>query len=248
MKILITAGATQEPIDPVRYITNASSGRMGLSLAEEAEKRGHDITLIAGSMQVLIPGKFKTIKVRTAKEMTDAALLELKNNYDIFISTAAISDYTIVPEKDKIKSGEEELILKLTPTEKLTKLVKEKFPKVFVAAFKAEHGVPEEDLIEAAYRKLKKENLDLIIANDVSRDVFGSDSNEVFIVDKERRGIHIGRCLKKDVAGRIFDVVEKANAAEIFGKIARSGKSKAFEPGKYYEEEIEHRWEKIKYS
>lgn len=208
MKILITAGATQEPIDPVRYITNASSGKMGYALAKEACRRGYDVTLIAGAMQVSPPDNIKTIKARTSQEMTAAALLELKNDYDVFISAAAISDYTIDARLEKIKSGKEELTLKLKPVRKLTKLVKEKFSCVFVVAFKAEHGLTVEGLIDAAYGKLKKENLDLIIANDVSGDVFGSEKNEVFIVNKDRNVTHVAKSLKSDVAKRIFDAVE----------------------------------------
>ena len=208
MKILITLGATQEPIDPVRFISNASSGKMGVALAEEAARRGHEVTLVAGAVQVSLPGNIKIINVRTAHEMTDAVLFELKNNYDVFISSAAISDYTITPGTEKIKSGKDELVLKLTPTEKLTKLVKEKFPRVYAVAFKAEHDVFDEKLIEIAYKKLKKENLDLIVANDVSKDVFGSDSNEVFILDKNKKVIHVERNLKSVVAGKIFDAIE----------------------------------------
>ena len=208
MKILITAGATREPVDPVRFISNASSGKMGVALAEEAVRRGYEVTLVAGAVQVFPPDNIKIINVRTAGEMTDASLFELNNNYDVFISAAAISDYTIDSREEKIKSGKDELILKLKPTRKLTKLVKEKFPRVFAVAFKAEHGLASEDLIDAAYGKLKKENLDLIIANDVSGNVFGSGSNEVFIVDKERSVIHVPRSLKSDVAKRIFDAVE----------------------------------------
>lgn len=207
MRILLTVGATQEPIDPVRFITNASSGKMGIAIAKGAIRKGHEITIIAGAVQVPVPENIKTIKVRTAKEMAEAAISELKDNYDIFISSAAISDYTIEPEKEKIKSGGE-LILKLKPTEKLTKIVKEKFPSVFVVAFKAEHDVSTEELIEISYAKLNKENLDLIIANDISEDVFGSDKNEVFIVDKDKNIIHISRTLKSEIATRILDVIE----------------------------------------
>ncbi len=209
MKILITLGATKEPIDPVRYITNASSGKMGIAIAKISKKRKHEITLIAGSTTVSIPNDFKTIKTITAEEMTDAAIFELKNNnYDCFIGAAAISDYTINSQKEKIKSEQNELILKLTPTRKLTKLVKETFPKVFVVAFKAEHGLSDEQLIDAAYAKLKLENLDLIIANDVSKGVFGSEENEVYIIDKNKQVTHIKRNLKIDIARKIFEVIE----------------------------------------
>jgi len=181
---------------------------MGVALAEEAAGRGHEVTMVAGVMQVFVPDNIKIINVRTAQEMTDAALFELNNNYDVFISAAAISDYTLDSREEKIKSGKDELILKLKPTRKLTKLVKEKFPRVFAVAFKAEHGLTSEGLIDAAYGKLKKENLDLIIANDVSGNVFGSGSNEVFIIDKERSVIHVPRSLKSDAAKRIFDAIE----------------------------------------
>jgi len=94
MKVLITLGPTQEPIDPIRHITNPSSGKMGLAVVKEGIDRGHDITVVLGPVQIPMPGEVKVYRVRTAQEMTNRVLNELKENYDIFICTAAIADYT----------------------------------------------------------------------------------------------------------------------------------------------------------
>ena len=207
MKVLITLGPTQEPIDPVRYITNPSSGKMGLAIVKEAVDRGHDITVVLGPVQISMPGEVKVYRVRTAQEMTNRVLNELKENYDIFICTAAIADYTPVKADSKIKSGKKELVLRLKPTRKLTRAAKEKFPDLFVVGFKAEHDAGGDELVRIAREKLTRENLDLIIANDVSRNRFGSDDNEVFIVDRDDAQ-HVQRNTKDAVSEKIWDSIE----------------------------------------
>ncbi len=210
MKVLITLGPTQEPIDSVRYITNASSGKMGAELARESIFRGNKTTIISGPVEIPLPSDAKIIKVRTAEEMIDSTMKELRKDYQILISTAAIADYT--PERidgGKIKSNKGELILKLKPTPKLTGLAKEKFPELFIVAFKAEYGISKKELMERAKGKLEKENLNLIIANDVKKNGFGSDKTEVFVIDDKNSKIHITKNSKKIITKRIWDVIEE---------------------------------------
>lgn len=185
MRILITCGPTQEPIDDVRYITNASSGRMGIALAKEAINASHDTTLIAGSISVKIPTGIKTINVRTSEDMIVEVKSELESGYDVLISAAAIADFK--PEK-KLRgktSSKESLTLNLIPTEKLTRTVKKEYPGVYVVGFKAEYNVGEATLLARAKKKMSDEALDMIVANDIGRDKFGSKEREVYIMDAD---------------------------------------------------------------
>ena len=208
MKILISAGPTREPIDKVRFITNASSGRMGLALAEAAAGKGHEVTLVLGP--VACKPKLKRVKVVdvcTAAEMADVVLKELGGGVDVFISAAAVADYT--PEKvfmKKIKSGKI-VVLKLKPTEKITALAKKKFPKVFVVAFKAEFDVSKKVLVDRAFSKLNGENLDLIIANDIERNRMGSSETDAYIIDKKGKVSYLKNNGKKVIAERIVSFI-----------------------------------------
>ncbi|MCX6695205.1 MAG: hypothetical protein NTU61_02775 [Candidatus Altiarchaeota archaeon] len=206
MKVLITLGPTQEPVDDVRFITNSSSGKMGVALAEDALRRGHEVILVCGPVNVETPKGAKVFKVRTAEEMTEKTL-SLLNGVDVLISTAAIADYT--PEKKvegKIKSGGR-LVLKLKPTRKLVKEARGKFPKLFIVGFKAESGLDGSELVESARRKLEESKLDLIIANDLQKGIFGSDDTEAFIID-ERETKPVEKTTKKDAAKLIWDTLE----------------------------------------
>ncbi len=207
MKVLITLGPTQEPIDRVRYITNSSSGKMGLALAIESLGRGHETTVICGPIHLSIPGGIKVYRIRTASEMIDLALKEL-DNYDVFICAAAIADYTPAAFQDsKIKSGGK-LTLKLKQTPKLTRLAKQKLPDTFVVGFKAEYNISEDELVEIAYSKLKKENLNLVVANDIQRNEFGSDTSEVWVVDPDKKVVHIPKDSKEKIAKEIWEIIK----------------------------------------
>jgi phosphopantothenoylcysteine decarboxylase/phosphopantothenate--cysteine ligase len=196
---VITAGPTHEPIDPVRMITNRSSGKMGLALAREAFYRGAEVTLIYGPGTVKIPGHIKTVNVETSEEMTNA-LSEIEG-VDFFISAAAISDFKIKASKEKLDSRKGPLNLRLEPSPKLLSKVKKGVVKV---GFKAEHDVSEKELISSASKLLKEFDLHLVIANDVSRGVFGSDESQVYMVKKD--GVKkLGLMGKDAVAKEIFD-------------------------------------------
>lgn len=209
MRILITMGPTREPIDSIRFISNASSGKMGRALAEESRKRGHEVTVVSGPVSVEIPDGIKVVDVITAEEMVNSTLEELKGGYDTLISTAAIADYS--PEElreGKMDSSNGEVLLRLKPTPKLTRLSRENFPDLFIVAFKAEFNVPQEELLERARKKLTSENLNLVVANDIGRNRFGSEEIEVWILGgKEVK--HVPMADKSKIAQEIWDVIEK---------------------------------------
>ncbi|MBN2014986.1 MAG: phosphopantothenoylcysteine synthase [Candidatus Altiarchaeota archaeon] len=209
MRVLITLGPTQEPIDEVRYITNASSGKMGTALARESIKRGYETTIVSGPVDIRLPGKAKILKIRTAEEMTKATLKELDRGYDIFISTAAIADYSPGSHKGKIRSSTEELTITLKANPKLTRKVREKFPGLFIVAFKAEYNVLKDSLIESAWSKLKKEGLDLIVANDLQKVGFGGDKTEVYVVNKRKKIDYIPLKTKNNIAKDIWAAINK---------------------------------------
>lgn len=204
MKVLITAGPTQEPIDDVRFITNASSGKMGAALAVEAMKRRHDVALVHGPVTIRLPD-CKKIPVRTTGEMVGAVLKELKGGYDIFISTAAISDFSPQKVCGKIKSGKC-LDIKLEPTPKLIEEVRAKYPKLFLVAFKAEYGIPKDELKTVAKEFLNRKGLDMVVANDIEKNQFGADESEVFVASKETIK-DFGKKSKAELAKDIWDEI-----------------------------------------
>lgn len=190
MKILISAGPTREFIDSVRFITNASSGRMGLAIARAAVKAGHKVTVVLG------PVGFKPrlkgvgfVHVTSASEMADTVLKELERGFDVFFSAAAVGDY--MPERvhEGKVSSEGELVLRLKPTRKITQLAKRNFPDVFVVAFKAEFNVPRSVLVERALKKLADEKLDAIVANDIGRHRMGSRDTGVYLIDRTKKAV-----------------------------------------------------------
>jgi phosphopantothenoylcysteine decarboxylase/phosphopantothenate--cysteine ligase len=209
-KVLITLGPTREFIDEIRYITNASSGKMGKAIAKEAIKREFSTTIISGPVNIDLPKKgAKILRVVTAKEMIDETLRELnQERYDILISVAAIADYS--PKKvlsgRKMNSKEEEITLKLKLNPKLTRLVRQKFPNLFMVGFKAEYDVSESDLIKKALMKLMDDELNMVVANDLKVSSFGSDENEVYILKRDSVE-HIAKNSKEIIAEEIWEKI-----------------------------------------
>lgn len=193
MKILITAGGTREAIDPVRYIGNNSSGKMGYALAKIAHTLGAEVTLISGVTQIEAPHCEKLIAVESANEMQEAVLNEVYQN-DIFISVAAVSDYTVIKSDQKIKRHEETLTLTLIPTTDILALICSQKERPFTVGFAAET----QDILENAKQKRIKKGADMIIVNDVSQsDIsFGRDNNEVTIIT-ESETIHLEKNTKE---------------------------------------------------
>ncbi len=202
-KILITAGATQERIDPVRVITNRSSGKMGLALAKEAFFRGAEVFTVLGSASVEFPRYLKKIYVESSSEML-RAVKEIIDECDVFISVAAVSDFKPKTTYKKKIRTKEKIILELISTKKILEEVKDK--DVVKVGFKALYNVSEKELIKSAKDLLEKRNLDVVVANDLAKNYFGSDKTEAFIVTKDDVIRFSGR--KEDVAEKIMDVVE----------------------------------------
>lgn len=209
LDILITAGGTREPIDPVRFITNKSSGKMGYALTQEAIKMGANVTLITAPTSLFLPTLCKkVIQVTTAKEMLDAVEAEFMYN-NIFISSAAVSDYKIVnPSKNKIKrSNNKNLTLKLEPNVDILAKVAKGNSGIVTVGFASET----ENLIENAKKKLITKGIDLIIVNDVSNSNIGfnSEYNEGFIVSQSEI-VKIDHSLKEQVARKILQYIRKS--------------------------------------
>ena len=200
--IVITAGGTQEPIDPVRYISNRSSGKMGYALAEAARDRGARVSLITAPASIPKPAGVDVIKVGTAQEMQQA-VENVTPQADALIMAAAVADYRPKSTaKEKIKKGDAGLTLELECTPDILGSVKGNFIKVGFAAESSK-------LVENAREKLKQKGLDLIVANNItaSDSGFGADSNRVTIIDREGRIDSLPLMPKRDVAERVLDRV-----------------------------------------
>ncbi|MDR5658327.1 bifunctional phosphopantothenoylcysteine decarboxylase/phosphopantothenate--cysteine ligase CoaBC [Serpentinicella sp. ANB-PHB4] len=202
-KVLITAGPTVEKIDPVRFISNRSTGKMGYALAEAASKRGAEVTLISGPTNLSPPANVNLISVSSALEMYKAVLEDFESQH-IVIKTAAVSDYrpqTINDQKVKKKDGDMSISLVRNP-DILLELGKIKGDKVLVG-FAAETN----NVIEYAKDKVKRKNLDFIVANNVAeKDAgFGTDTNIVKFIDKHDNINEIDKALKQEIADKILD-------------------------------------------
>ena len=182
-KVVITAGPTREALDPVRYISNHSSGKMGYALAAAAIEAGADVTLISGPVALSIPEKCQGILVMSADEMQQAAL-EFAEGADIFIATAAVADYKAASiASEKIKSGDDKMTISLEKNPDIVNSVASTFEDLFVIGFAAESN----DVETYAKGKLEQKHLDAIVANDISlADIgFNSDDNEVSWIDTD---------------------------------------------------------------
>ena len=212
--ILVTAGSTIEHIDPIRVITNLSSGKMGNIIAEEALRLGANITLVYGhgTYSPKSSPNLKIVRVNTSKEMYNVIVSELSfKRYDIAILSAAVADFT--PERNSIKkisTSKEKILLTLSPTRKIINKIKHMSKQTFLVGFKAEYNVSDSKIIETAYEKLKECNGDLIVANDVGRkdSEIGSDNNEVFVIDKHKNILHLPPQNKLSIARNLLNVIE----------------------------------------
>ena len=211
-KALILGGPTIEYIDPVRIITNLSSGRTGLYLAKVFRWMGGEAKLICGPGSIEIPNYIPHINVYTTNEMYKTTMEELKNEeYDYVVISAAPADYKPVKQVNEKLSTKKvkRLKLELVETEKISDMVKDVSPNSYLVIFKAEYNVPEKELIERAYQKLRDANADLVVANDVSgrERGFRSAKNEVYIIDKEKNVVHIPLSSKEYIARRLLEIV-----------------------------------------
>ena len=201
-RIVVTAGGTQEAIDPVRYIGNHSSGKMGYALAEAARDRGATVTLITTPTVLAPVAGVDTIKVQSVKQMKEA-VVKTTVKADALIMTAAVSDYTPkTVASQKIKKGDGGLTLELTKTQDILSEVKGKFVKIGFAA-------ETQNLIANAKKKLDSKGCDLFVANDVSQEGsgFGADTNKVTIIKKEGKMEDLPLMSKREAADKILNNV-----------------------------------------
>jgi len=201
--VLVTAGPTREDIDPVRFLTNRSSGKMGYALAEAAARRGAHVILVSGPTDLPVPESVDWVPVRTTEEMRNA-VRERATDADVVIMAAAVSDYrAAAPRAHKVKRGDESLVLELEPTpDILAELGREKSSRILVG-FAAET----ERLAENARDKLARKGADMIVANDVTQEGagFDTDTNIVTLFLRDGREIPLPKLSKFDVANRILD-------------------------------------------
>ena len=209
--LVITAGPTQEPLDPVRYITNRSSGKMGYALAEAALARGARVILISGPVHVPEPAGVHVIHVRTASDMR-AAVLEHLAAATIIVKAAAVADYHVerVPQQ-KVKKTMARLSLELSPTPDILAEVGRVKGDRLLVGFAAET----ENLVAEARRKMESKNCDLVVANLVNHDGTGfeSDDNEVVLVSRTGETVKLPRAPKREIAHGIFDHLLKLRLA-----------------------------------
>ena len=229
--ILVTAGSTVEYIDPVRVITNLSSGKIGNAIAKEASNRGAKVTIVYGYTTAANyssdPSDLKVIKATTTEEMCNIVVSELSSKtYDIAILAAAVTDFG--PEEkssNKIDSRIDRLSLSLVPTRKIVDRIKHITKNdIFLVAFKAEYNVSDLSIVEKAYQKLEECDGDLIVANDIGRagSEAGSDNDEVFIINRQKKVIHLPLQSKRDIAKKLVDIItesiEDKNSGITLGK------------------------------
>ena len=211
-RVLITAGPTREPIDPVRYLSNRSSGKMGYALAEAAKLRGADVILVSGPAALSVPSGIEIVRVETAVQMYDAALFHAETA-DIIIAAAAVSDYRPTERAEqKLKKTSASPTLTLTQTDDiLAELGRRKHPHQILVGFAAETT----DLLAQARLKLTSKNLDWIAANDVTQEGagFDGDTNIVTLIGKDRQEIALPLLTKREVAERILDEIGTSRLA-----------------------------------
>lgn len=204
-KVLVTAGPTIAPIDPVRYITNRSSGKMGYAIAEEAAYRGAEVVLVSGPAQIKPPYGVELINVKTTEDMYNAVTSRF-GEADIVIKAAAVADYKPKTYSDaKIKKASSELSIELVKDFDILKKLGEMKTDQILVGFAAESH----DLLENAQGKLEKKNLDYIVANDITKTGFATDDNKVTILRRSGDPIYLENMAKRNVARELFDLIIK---------------------------------------
>lgn len=208
-RVLVTAGSTVENIDPIRVVTNTSSGKMGIAIAQEAERMGARVTLVYGHGSEPVNGR--ALRVNTSEEMRRVVVSQLSSvKYDIAIMAAAVADFMPAKKSEKkIDTRAGKVELSLVATKKIIDEVKKKSKDTFLVAFKADYNVQDSVLVERAYKKLQDCDADIVVANDLGRkgSEAGSDRNEVFIIDKKRKIIHLPLESKVAIAMKLLELV-----------------------------------------
>lgn len=190
-KVLITAGPTIEYIDPVRVITNQSTGRTGVLLARELVLSGAKVTFVYGPGTEPVPKGVKVIRVKTSGEMMYAVRREMRQRFDIVVLAAAVSDYTVEsPSKTKVKSNADRMVVKMKKVPKIIDEIKKIQKDVFLVGFKAETDVPKKRLVLLSRKKLEESHADMIIANDIGiKYRKNPNQNNVIVVDSKKESV-----------------------------------------------------------
>ena len=207
--VLITAGPTREPIDPVRFLGNRSSGKMGYAVAEAALRRGAKVILISGPVALKPPSSAEVVQVQTAREMRDAVLAHLEQS-TIVVKAAAVADFTVRNAAEQKIKRTGPVTLELEPTSDILKEISARKGSRIVVGFAAET----QNGLENARKKLETKSLDAIVFNDVSKSGIGfdSDRNAVTILTHDEV-VEVPETTKSDVAHRVLDTVIKLKAA-----------------------------------
>jgi len=206
-KAIVTAGPTREKIDPVRYISNYSSGKQGYAIADELVEKGYDVILISGPVAIEAPAGVTLIDVESAQQMLES--VERNLPADVAVFTAAVCDWradSISEQKMKKTKGQESLQLNLVKNPDILKnICASPMRPRYVIGFAAET----ENMVDNAQEKLKAKGCDIIIANDVSRNVFGEDENEAVALFQDGHVEKIGRMSKTQIAHRVISLIDK---------------------------------------
>ncbi len=206
-KVMVASGATEEDIDEIRILTNKASGKTGREIAKECYRQGAEVCIIHNHES--ITREIKNLQARTGKEMQEIVLEELKKGYNLYITPAALTDFTLKKRKGKIES-DKAIEINLEPGPKLVELVGKNFPKIEIVAFKAEVEMTETQIVEVARKKLKKLNSKLLVANDVKEKGMGTDNNTVFIVSENEVKKVSGT--KEKIAKALVEEIAKAES------------------------------------
>ncbi|PYM19987.1 MAG: bifunctional phosphopantothenoylcysteine decarboxylase/phosphopantothenate--cysteine ligase CoaBC [Candidatus Rokuibacteriota bacterium] len=217
-RVVVTAGPTREPIDPVRYISNRSSGRMGYALAAAAARRGALVTLVSGPTTLMPPTAATFVPVQTAEQMREAVLRHAAGSA-VVIKAAAVADYRVRNAADQKIKGKRDLTLDLTPNADILAEVAARDTGAFIVGFAAETN----DVVANARAKLEAKGIDLLVANDVSRRDIGFDAeeNEVLLLDRWGGSRALPRMAKTAVADAILDEIQALRAAHPVRKAVR---------------------------
>jgi phosphopantothenoylcysteine decarboxylase/phosphopantothenate--cysteine ligase len=207
VRFVVTAGPTREPIDPVRFLSNRSSGKMGYAIAEAAIEAGHDVILISGPVSLRAPENARVVPINTSDELYETVQREVRD-CDVLVMCAAVADYKPAkysPQKLKKKSAP--LTLDLMPTRDILASIANGDRSFLVVGFAAET----ENVVANAEKKLRAKNCDMIIANDVSNSEFGMENaeNEVTILFRNSETKKISRAPKKNIARELVKIISK---------------------------------------
>jgi len=211
LRVLVTAGPTHEHLDPVRILTNRSSGKMGFTLAREASRRGADVTLISGPTHLPKPPCVEYVQVESTRDMYKAVISKLSGSrYDLLLAAAAPSDFRPIGQRvEKISSRiDRPLDVKLEATEKMVRDVKSVQPSIFLITFKAEYGLSPNEMVERGRLLMSETDADMVALNDLAlKDAgFGSDYNQLVLLKRDGSTVEIPLSPKQIAAKKILDI------------------------------------------